>query len=108
MLSLRKETKGEYEQSVQSSMMHYYNKMVSQRESVERKRPKNLKSLMTKNRINTAVPSNKDSISVASNQRAKTKEGQRQRLIPESAKSTNFHKHSNCKLRTKNLEKIRY
>ena len=98
VLSLRKEANDEYNQSIQSSMIQYYNKMVSQKESAERKKykkPKNLKSLITKNRINTAMPASQNSISIASNQRVMTKEGKRRRIMPESTKATNDMQNQN-------------
>ena len=92
-----------------SSMIQYYNKMVSQKESAERKQFKkstNFKSLLNKNRINTAVPSSKDSMSMISNHRAKTKEGNRQKLIPESGKIQNIQKHSISNLNDRGLFNI--
>lgn len=73
-------------------MIQYYNKMVSQKQSADRKKykkEKNLKSLIVKNRINTAVPNSQNSMSMVSKKRPTTKELNRNRIMPESTKASN-------------------
>ena len=88
VLSLRKEVKEEVDLSVHSSMIQYYNKLVSQKKkhmniSSKNKQEKMIKPA-TKTRISTAVASNKRSIAIQTRKRVMTKEGKRQKLTQES------------------------
>lgn len=79
--------KEELDQSLQSSMIKYYNKLVSQKEAFEtksiKKEDKETRSSM-KNRISTAVATNKGSISFYPRKRVMTKEGKRKKLFSDT------------------------
>ena len=68
-------------------MIQYYNKLVSQKEAFEtksiKKEDKETRSSM-KNRISTAVASNKGSISFYPRKRVMTKEGKRKKLFSDT------------------------
>ena len=86
VLSLRKEAKDELDQSVHSSMIQYYNKLVSQKEAFDHKiskRQEDRVKPVTKNRISTAVAANKGPFPTHTRKRVMTKEGKRQKLVPD-------------------------
>lgn len=103
VLSLRKEAKEDLDQSVNSTMMQYYTKMVSKKQTLEKlnNKARKIRSSMNKNRVHTTMPSYKQSVAAASqNSKGRTRE-ERFRLNAEDVKSEQPLNHSKSRAKEK-------